>query len=256
MKTKFTIASAMLFAAIAIYAQEGDTKEKQEVDASKPTNLYTQINTNLEGSFSDAQNLYGLRVNVSYAINPDNLILAEVPFMYNNRTEKFGISDARLRYFAVIKRNITNRFIALAPFTDITIPTGSFENGLGTSSWSIAVGSVFGIVATKKLALFPGVSYVYTTKPGTDLIPDDSKFAGNGIGLQFNASFSFTKRTFIFINPTPLFINKNSDWDAVWLGELNLNHIFIPNKLKGNIYWGPNFTNEIHVIRIGTTFYL
>lgn len=256
MKTRLTLVSAILCATIAIYAQEGASTEKQEIDASKPTNLYTQINTNLEGSFSEAQNLFGLRVNVSYAINPDNLILAEVPMMYNNRTEKFGISDTRIRYFAVIKRNISNRIIAIAPFTDITFPTGSFENGLGTSSWSIAIGSVFGIVATKKLALFPGVSYVYTTKPGTDLIPEDSKFAGNGIGLQFNASYSFSKRTFMFVNPTPLFINKNSKWETVWLGELNLNHIFIPNKLKGNIYWGPNFTNKIHVIRIGTTFYL
>lgn len=255
MKSLILLLFILLITAMNLMAQE-DAPKKQEVDPSKPTNLYTQINTNLEGSFSDVQNLYGLRVNVSYAATPDNLFLIEVPLMYNDRTEKFGVADSRIRYFAVLKRNITKRFIAFAPFVDLTVPTGSFENGLGGSSWSIAAGTVFGYVAGKKLALFPGVSYVHGTKPSTDLIPEDSKFASNGIGLQFNASYSFSKRTFMFINPTPVFMNTNSNWKTIWTGELSLNHIFIPNKLKGNIFWGPNFTNDIHVIRVGTTFYL
>lgn len=255
MRTKLLSILICLFAASALFAQQGNVVE-QEVDASKPTNLYTQVNTNIESSFSDKQNLYGLRVNMSAAVNPDNLFAIEVPFLYNDQTQKFGISDSRLRYFAVIKRNITKKFIALAPFADFTIPLGSFKDGLGTSSWSIAVGSVFGFIATEKLALFPGISYVYTTKPSTDLIPDESKFDGNGIGLQFNASYSFSRQTFLFINPTPVFLNSNSKWKTIWTGELNLNHVFIPNKLKANIFWGPNFTNKVHVIRIGTTFYL
>ncbi len=252
---KIIIALIIMVLGLSLFAQEGNAVE-QEVDASKPTNLYTQINTNLEGSFSDKQNLYGLRVNISYALNPNNLFLIEVPFMYNDNTDKFGIGDSRIRYFAVVKRNLTNRFIAIAPFADITVPLGSYQKGLGNTSWSIAMGSVFGFVATKKLALFPGISYVHTTKPTTDLIPDNTKFTGNGISLQFNASYSFSKSTFLFVNPTPLFLNTNSEWKTIWTGEVNLNHVFIPNKLKANVFWGPNFTNKMHVFRLGTTFYL
>lgn len=255
MKSLILFLFTLLFTTANMIAQD-EAPKKQEVDPSKPTNLYTQINTNLEGSFSDAQNLFGLRVNVSYAATPDNLFLIEAPILYNDRTQKFGISDSRIRYFAVVKRNITKNFIALAPFADLTLPTGSYKNGLGGSSWSIAVGTVFGFIAGKKLALFPGVSYVHGTKPSTNLIPEASKFASNGIGLQFNASYSFSKSTFMFINPTPVFMNANSSWKTIWTGELSLNHIFIPNKLKANIFWGPNFTNKIHVLRIGTTFYL
>ncbi len=252
---KIIITLSITVLGFSLFAQQGNVIE-QEVDASKPTNLYTQVNTNFESSFSDAQNLYGVRMNVAYAINPDNLVLAEVPFLYNDASKKFGISDSRLRYFAILKRNITEKFIAIAPFTDITIPTGSFEDGLGASSWSVAVGSVFGFVASPKLALFPGVSYVHITKPATDLIPDNSKFTGNGISFQFNASYSFSKKTFLFVNPTPLFLNTNSNWKTIWSGELNLNHVFIPNKFKANVTWVPNFTNEINVVRLGATFFL
>jgi len=252
---KLLITLTIIVLSFDLFAQQGNVIE-QEVDPSKPTNLYTQVNTNLESSFSDSQNLFGLRMNVSYAINPDNLVLAEVPFLYNDASKNFGISDSRVRYFAILKRNITKKFIAIAPFTDITIPTGSYENGLGSSTWSVAVGSVFGFVASPKLALFPGISYVSTTKPSTDLIPENSKFAGNGISFQFNASYSFSKNTFLFINPTPLLLNSNSEWKMIWSGEFNLNHIFIPNKLKANITWVPNFTNEINVLRLGTTFFL
>ncbi len=255
MMKKLLIPLIIIVLSFDLLAQGGNIIE-EEVDPSKPTNLYTQINTNLESSFSDSKNLFGLRVNVSYAINPDNLVLAEVPFLYNDTRKKFGISDSRVRYFAILKRNITKKFIAIAPFTDITIPTGSYEDGLGTGTWSVAVGSVFGFVASPKLALFPGISYVRTTKPKTDLIPENSKFAGNGISFQFNASYSFSKNTFLFINPTPLLLNSNSEWKMIWSGELNLNHVFIPNKFKANVFWRPDFTNEINVIRLGTTFFL
>lgn len=255
MKSKLQII-VLLVASLNMFGQEEATSTKAEVDPSKPTNLYTQVNANLESSFSDSQNLYGMRFNVQYALNPDNLFLVEIPLLYNDRTEKFGISDSRIRYFSVVKRNISKSFIAIAPFADITVPIGSYEDGLGSSSWSIAVGSVFGIIASPKLALFPGVSYVHITKPASDLIPDDLKFTGNGVGLQFNASYSFSKQTYMFINPTPAFINSNSNWKTVWTGEFSLNHIFIPNKFKANLFWGPNFTYDIHVLRLGATLFL
>jgi hypothetical protein len=172
---------------------------------------------------------------VQYAFNPDNLLLAELPVLYNDLKSKFGISDMRVRYFSVVKRNISKSFIAIAPFADITLPAGSYISGLGSSSLSLAGGAVFGFVASRQLSLFPGISYVHITKPFTKLIPEQSKFSSDGIALQFNASYRFNNRTFIFINPTPSFLNISGIWKAYWTGDLNLNRIITPNKFKINL---------------------
>jgi hypothetical protein len=227
-----------------------------QIDPSKPSNLYTQINANLEWQSSATNNLYGVRANVQYAFNPNNLFLFEVPLLYNSKGSATGLGDLRLRYFNVVKRNISPSLIAVAPFLDISIPTGSYEKGLGSSSWSLAGGLVLGYVVSKKLALFPGISYVHQSKAQTNLIPDALKKTSNGIGLQFNASYSFNNSTFLFVNPTPSFLNSNGNWTTYWTGELNFNKIVTPNKLKLNAYWGPNFTNNIHVYRIGATVFL
>lgn len=253
---KTTTAMIMLFlVAIHANAQEA-TPSKAEIDPTKPTNLYTQINANLEYQSGKYQDLYGVRANVQYAFNPDNLLLVEFPLLYNDRTSKFGIADMRLRYFNAVKRNISKSFIAIAPFADISLPTGSYENGLGTSSWSLAGGVVFGFIVSPKLAVFPGVSYVHLTKASTNLIPEANKFSSNGVGLQFNASYSFNKSTFIFINPTPAFLNTNGTWKSIWSGELNLNKIITPNKFKVNAGWSPNFTTDMHLFKIGATLYI
>jgi hypothetical protein len=254
-KKLFIICTTVLLASETLFAQDTAAIQK-EVDPTKPTNLYTQVNTNLQYQSGKTQNLYGLSTNVQYAFNPDNLLLVEVPFLYNDRTSKFGLADMRVRYFSVVKRNISKSFIAIAPFADISLPTGSYKNGLGSSSWSLAGGVVFGFVASKKLALFPGISYVHITKPSTDLIPPALKFSTNGIGLQFNASYKFSKKTFMFINPTPAFLNTNGEWKSFWSGDLNLNRMIKPGKFKMNIGWSPNFTAKVHTLKLGATFFL
>jgi hypothetical protein len=252
---KKILLSILLLFLTSMYAQDVETKENQ-IDPTKPTNLYTQVNAALEYQSGKSVDLYGVRINVQKAFNPDNLLLLEVPLLYNDGTNKFGLSDMRVRYFTAVKRNITKSFIAIVPFTDISIPTGKYENGLGTSSWSFAAGSVFGFIISKKLSVFPGASYVHITKPTTDLIPEASKYSSNGIGLQFNASYSINKKTFLFVNPTPAFLNTNGDWKSIWSGEVNLNRIIVQNKFKINAYWGPNFTTDVHILRLGGTIYL
>jgi hypothetical protein len=255
LKKLLIISLAGLFASASLFAQDTATAKK-EIDASKPTNLYTQLNTSLEYQAGKTQNLFGVRTNVQYALNPDNLFLIELPFLYNDRTEKFGVSDMRIRYYNAVKRNISKTFIAIVPFADVSLPTGSYKNGLGSSSWSLAGGVVFGFIASKKLSLFPGINYVHITKPGTDLIAAANKFSSNGIGFQFNASYVINKQTFLFINPIPTFLNTNGNWKSIWAAEFNLNRVIKPNKFKMNVSWNPNFTSKINTFKLGGTFYL
>lgn len=238
-----------------LYAQD-TTAVKKDIDPSKPTNLYTQVSANIEYQAGKTQNLFGMRTSIQYAFNPDNLLLLEVPFLNNDRTNKFGLSDTRVRYFNAIKRNISPSFIAIAPFADISIPTGSFKNGLGSSSWSLAGGVVLGFIVSKRMSLFPGVNYVHITKPATNLLTQSLKFSSDGVGFQFNASYVINKKTFLLINPTPRFLSTNGKWEDIWSAEFNLNRIIRPNKFKINVSFNPNLTYSVYSFRLGSTFFL
>ncbi|MCH2195014.1 hypothetical protein [Kordia sp.] len=244
-KNKYYFFFTLIFCVLEVNAQEGNTE--QTVDASKPTNLYTQVNGQFEyQSRKNNPDIYGTRFNVQYAFNPDNLLLVEVPFLYNEGTKNFGLSDIRVRYFYAAKRNISKRLIAIAPYADITIPTGSFNNGLSGDVWSMSAGLVLGYVLTPKIAMFPGVGYVHVTKP--------SNFNGtsqNGINFQTNLSISFTQRAFLFVNPIVTFLSNTT-----WSGEFNFNYMVTPNKFKVNAGYFPIFSNDIHTFRLGLTLFL
>ncbi len=255
MKKNIALLLLLMVLAGNLFAQESSGTEKQDIDPTKPTNLYTQLITSLEYQHFKNKQLFGVRGNIQYAFNKDNLMLFEVPFLYNDQTGKVGLGDARFRYFTAVKRNISKSFIAIAPLVDVTLPLGSYKNGIGTSVWSFAAGSIFGFVVTPKFSVFPGITYVHLTKPSTDLIPDSLKASSNGIGLQFNASIILTKKIFFFINPTPAFMNTKGSWQTVWTGEFIPSMIITPNKFKVQMYYMPNFTVHSHMVRAGCTFY-
>ena len=234
--------------AIGSVQAQDTTQIKQTIDPSKPTNLYTQVNGQFEyrdTKDSSGSKLTGTRFNIQYAINKDNLLFIEVPLMNNPSTKKFGLSDVRVRYFNAVKRNITSRFIAIAPFADITMPTGSVSNGLGSGNWSLAAGVVGGFILTSKLAIFPGVSYVHITNVNS-----------NGVGFQLNGSYSFNKSTFMFVNPTPAFLNNGGKWTSIWSGDVTLNKVVVPNKFKMYIGCEPNFTFNTYNYKLGATIFL
>lgn len=240
----------LLLSIASLQAQEAQDSIK--IDASNAGNLYTQINTSFEfKTVGGDYDIYGVRVNGQYAFNPNNMILLEVPFLYNDHTRKLGVSDFRVRYYTAVMRNMTQTFTFLIPFADVSIPTGSFTRGLGTGRWSFGVGLILGVRINKNLSLFPGVSYVYITKDRVELPVDDHS---NGLSLQTNASLKFSKRLFAFINPIFTYSYTLGSWHSNWRGDLNLNYMVKPT-FKVNVGWSPDFTNEIHQFRAGTTFF-
>jgi hypothetical protein len=249
---KKILMSIYAFLLIANFPVTSSAQEShKDIDPSKPTNLYSQVGLAIDYKSSSLENLYGIRGSISYAINSDNLFLAEVPVLRNDLTGKTGLSDIRLRYFCAVKRDISPTLIAIAPFADISIPTGSYDDGLGTSSWILSGGGVIGLMFSEQFGLFPGVGIMYMTKPGTNSIPEDLKFSATGISFQFNASYSFDKDTYIFINPTPAIMNTNGVWKTSWSGDFSFNRMLVPNKLQLGVYWGPNFTEKTNSFRLG-----
>lgn len=224
----------------------------QKIDPSNAGNLYTQINTSFEfKNMKGDHSIYGLRINGQYAFNANNLVLFEVPFLYNDQTRKFGISDFRVRYYSAVMRNMTKTLTFLIPFADISLPTGSFTRGLGTGRWSFGAGLIMGVKINQRFSLYPGVSYIYVTKDRVELPIDDHS---NGFSIQTNASLKLTKRIYAFINPIFTYSYTLGSWHANWRGELNLNYMIKPT-FKVNVGWSPDFTNETHQVRAGTTFF-
>lgn len=254
MRTLRIILSALcvcLLPAMGLQAQEAQDSVPK-IDASNAGNLYTQINIGVE--FKDAAgeyNVYGTRINAQYAFNPNNLVLFEVPFLYNDHTRKFGVSDFRVRYYTAVMRNMTKTLTFLIPFADVSIPTGSFKRGLGTGRWSLGTGLILGVRVNKRLSVFPGISYIYVTKDRVELPHDDHS---NGVSLQTNASYKITKRLFMFVNPIVTYSHTMGSWHSNWRGDLNLNYMVRPT-FKVNVGWSPDFTNEQHTFRAGSTLF-
>lgn len=253
MKALRTAITCLLILSAYTGAQAQESRgTAKKVDPSNAGNLYTQINTSFEFKHvRDQHNLYGLRVNWQYAFNPNNLILFEVPLLYNDHTRKFGLSDFRLRYYTAAMRNMSKTFTFLIPFADISLPAGSFTKGLGTGRWSFGAGVILGIRISDRFSIFPGVSYVYVTEDRVELPIDDHS---NGLSIQTNASIRFTKRLYMFLNPIFTYTYSFDSWHPNWKADVSLNYMIKPT-FKVGIGWSPDFTNNSNQYRIGTTFY-
>ena len=91
-----------------LHAQE----EEEDFDASKPTNFYTQLINNLEYiSRPTGGNMFGYRGEILFAPSEAHLILGELPLLYNDRTEKFGLGDRNL--VRVTRKVLITRHIVL-----------------------------------------------------------------------------------------------------------------------------------------------
>lgn len=235
-----SILLALVFLSFSSFALAQEKPISQTIDPSKPTNLYTQVNVQGELNSYRGFDTYGTRLNFQYAFNENNLVLAEVPFLYHSKTQHFGISDTRVRYFNV-QRLKSKTLFALAPFLDVYIPAGKAEHGLGAGTWSLSAGVIAGLIFSKSVSMYPGAGYVYLTQSQS-----------SGLQLQSNLSLKFSESTFAFINPSVLIM----DSQTIWQGEIDINQIFIQNKFKGNIGWLPNFTNKVNTFRIGVTFFM
>ncbi len=227
----------------------------QEVDASKPTNFYPLLDNSAEYNSRNAGgNLMGYRAQLMYPPSAAHLLLFEVPVLYNSQTEKFGVGDLRGRYFFLPYKNYDKFFGAFGPSIDVFAPTGSFENGLGSSRWSLSPGLTAGLMIADWIQAFPIVSYVFASKPTTDLIPESEKRATHGLTIQAIIPVVFTPKLFAQITP----IYSLSDFtDAKldrYVQEVLLSYALTPT-LQTSAFWRGNFKDKDHTFRAGVTVF-
>ncbi|GAB5557047.1 MAG: hypothetical protein SchgKO_12600 [Schleiferiaceae bacterium] len=257
MKKFTTLAAKIQFVLLTgFFILAGATANAQEIDASKPTNFYTQLINNAEYvQNKTGGNLIGYRGEILFAPSEKHLILGELPVLYNDQTQKFGLGDIRARYFYLPYKDYTKTFGAFGPSVDVFMPTGSFEDGLGTSSWTIVPGITAGIMAAEWIQFFPIVSYQYVTKPQTDSIPDAFKMEGNGMTFQVITPIVFSPELFAQVTPIYQMPDFNNDSRDGYVQEVLLQYALTPSVQLSGFFRG-DFNNETYSYRLGAVVFL
>jgi hypothetical protein len=162
-----------------------------------------------------------------------------------------------LRYFGILKKDYSKTFpkiAAIAPTVDVVLPTGSFSNGIGSSSLVAAPGLVWGYFFNEKTQVFPIISYQYISKPGSDLIPEAFRYDKHGLTLQAICNYSFSKKTFLQVTPIYAF-NDLSRGGEAFITEFKFSYMPTSTS-KIQIFLREEFTRMQTTINAGYTIYL
>ncbi len=229
--------------------------KSQEIDASKPTNFYPLLDNSLEYNKRDAGgNLMGYRAQLMYTPSQAHLFLFEAPLLYNDQSKKFGLGDLRGRYFYLPYKNYDKFLGAFGPSIDIFAPTGSFENGLGSSSWSVSPGVTAGLMFADWIQAFPIISYIYASRPTTDLIPSDQKKATHGLTVQAIVTVVLNEKMYSQITPVYSLGDFTDEKLDRYIQEVLLAYSVTPT-LQTTVFWRGNFKDNDHTIRAGLTVF-
>ena len=249
-----------IFLASFMYAQddtsnnpvggEGDT----EIDASKPTNFYSFLDNTLEYSSQPNQNVMGYRGKLTLALSEANLVLVEVPLLYNDRTSKFGLGDLRARYFFLPYKNYDKFLGAFGASVDIFAPTGSFENGIGSGRWVISPGVTAGLMAADWIQFFPILSYRYASKPVFDNPPANIDEASNGLTFQVIVPIIFSEKFFMQLTPAYNMNDYRFANQDRFVQEVFAAYTLNP-KMQVTGFYSGNFEDKIHTFSAGLSIF-
>jgi hypothetical protein len=246
----FAVALFLSVGAVAGWAQE------QQIDASKPTNFYFTLVNNVEYLSREGGNdIYGYRAELVYPLSERHLLLGEVPLLYNDGTDKFGLSDVRLRYFWLPYKNYDNFFGAFGPSIDVFAPTGKYEDGLGSSSWSFSLGATGALMFADWIQTFPIVSYLYSGKPTTDAIPEGQKEDRHGVTIQSITPVVFSKKVFTQITPVWSLSDIEEEKTSRYIQEVLVQYALTPT-LQVSGFWRGIFKDKSHTFRVGLVIFL
>lgn len=251
------LAKGLLLASLVVmwFGASGVHAADKEIDSSKPTNFYSYVDNTFEYSSQPGQKLYGYRGNLTLAPSEAHLVLAEIPLLYNDRTQKFGLGDIRARYFWLPYKNYDNLFGAFGPSIDVFAPTGKYEDGLGSSSWVVSPGITGGLMVADWIQFFPILSYQYVSKPTTDAIPETLKKERNGLSFQVVTPVVLSPE--FFVQVTPVFSRNDFDDDRSNRFALEATGVYtVKPKLQVTAYYRGNFEDKVHTGRLGLTLFL
>jgi len=255
---KLLFIALTLSSSLSLIAQEENAstigQEEEGIDASKPTNFYSFLDNTLELSSQKNQNVFGYRGKLTLALSEAHLVLAEVPLLYNDRTEKFGIGDLRARYFWLPYKNYDKVIGAFGPSIDIFAPTGSFENGLGSGRWVLSPGVTVGIMAAEWIQFFPILSYQYASKPVYDNPSPEADMATHGLSFQVITPIVFSEKFFVQLTPIFKMNDFNNQRNDRFEQEVFASYSINP-KMQVTGFYSGKFEDENHTVSAGLTIF-
>ena len=224
-------------------------------DPSKPTNLYDRLSNNLEYNFlKNGSRTYGYRANLVLASRDQrNSVHIEIPLLYSTFSQKFGLSDIRLRYYWIPYKHYSRKPGAFGLLLDSYMPTGSLKNGLGRGRWIFAPGLstafVFGRFST-----FPIISYLYSGEIRGSKTSSMGAGTLNGYMIQSICVYKFRKS---YLDCTPIFMknsySNNGKDDFVLEG--NYLHMVKPNKMQVGCFARRYFHGKSTTLRAALRIY-
>ena len=134
------------------------------------------------------------------------------------------------------------------------MPTGSFEDGLGSSRWLIQPGVTVGLMLADWIQAFPIVSYSFTSKPTTDRIPEGRKKNKYGLTLQSIVPIVFSEVFFVQVTPIYSISDFSNSDENRYIQEVQATYTLTPKfQLAG--FWQGVFEDDAHTFRAGLTVF-
>ena len=246
----FYFSSVLFFLLNVTYAQEAE----ETIDASKPTNFYSFLDNTVEYTTTPSASLFGYRGVMTITPGDKHQIFAELPLLYNTKTEKFGISDIRGRYFYLPYKNYDNFFGAFGPSVDIYAPTGSYSNGLGTGRWILSPGVMAGLMVSEQVQFFPVLSYQYQSKILESVPENTINQEQHGITLQLITTLAFIDNSFFQVTPIYQLNDITEERKDRYVQEV-LFAYFFAEKQQVSFFFRGNFQDDIYTVRAGYTLF-
>ena len=164
----------------------------------------------------------------------------------------------RFRYFLVPYRDYSKFLGSFGASLDVILPTGKFEDGLGTSSWRFSPGLMFGLILNQSqtISAFPVISYIYTTKPTSNLIPEDLREVDHGINFQVISSFVLSDDAFLLITPIYDLKDLKDEREDEFSVEIESVFDIMRDKYQIGAFYRGLFQSNVHTFRVFFTVFI
>ena len=266
------VGSCCWWSAPSVLAQEADGRTEaaattdaagagETIDSSKPTNFYSLLENNFEASWrKERGNLYGYRANLTMALSEANLVLVEVPVLYNTESKEFLPGDLRGRYFFLPYKNYDNFFGAFGPSIDVFAPTGDYTTGHGNARWIVSPGLTAGLMIADWIQAFPIISYQYSSEFVDDRVteaelPRELRDELHGITAQVVVPIVASEALFFQVTPIVAWGDLSDSGSVAYSQELLGVYSLTPT-LQVSAFYRGDFKVKTHTTRLGLTVFL
>ena len=102
---------------------------------------------------------------------------------------------------------------------------------------------------SQTISLFPIISYNYTSRPTTKLIPEDQKEEDHGINIQLQSSFILSDDAFILITPIYDIKDLKDEREDEFLLEIEPVFDIMQDKYQVGGFYRGAFESNVHTFR-------